>query len=292
MFLALRTLTLLAALLFTSSAFGQVGVRDEGTPLPNVAPAQIEHVAVKEHLDSPLPLGTPFTDTEGKAITLGELFNKQKPRVLVFAYHSCPQQCSMVLRAVTKGLSSLSWSVGKEYDLIVISIDPKDGEGEGLLRSKAKRALFLAEYKRPEAADGTHFLQGTKESIDAVTRAVGFEFEFDRGQYNHPSVIMLTKQNGDLARYLYGLEYVPNDLKLGLLEASEGRSITTVEQFMIYCFTYDPKGAKYVLVAWRVMRIGGAVAALLLASFLALLWRRELRKKSLSAAALPTPVRV
>jgi protein SCO1 len=265
-----------AIALFTSNAMAQA----------DVLPKQLEHVGVIEHLDQPIPLQTPFTDTENRSVTLGTFFGAAKPRVLVFAYHSCPQQCSMVLRAVSKGLSKLNWTLGKEYDLVVVSIDPKDADpAEGLLRSAAKRQLFINEYNRPGAQAGIHFLQGTEASIAAVTKAAGFEYELDRGQYNHPSVVMLTKQNGDLARYLYGLEFNPNDLRLGLLEASEGRSISTVEQFMIYCFTYDPKGAKYVLVAWRVMRIGGGLVGLALASVLALLWRREWRRKSDSSHA-------
>jgi protein SCO1 len=270
------TFNLLAALLFTSLAFAQA----------DVLPKQLEHVGVVEHLDGPLALDAMFIDTEGKVARLGQYFGQNKPRVLVFAYHSCPQQCSMVLKAVNAGLSKLNWTLGKEYDMVVISIDPNDAKGEGLLRSKAKRALFISEYNRPGAESGITFLQGEKSAIDAVAKSVGFEFEFDRGQYNHPSVLMLTKQNGDLARYLYGLDFIPNDLRLGLLEASEGRSISTLEQFMIYCFTYDPKGAKYVLVAWRVMRIGGAAVALALGTFLALLWRHEIRKKSLSASSV------
>jgi protein SCO1 len=272
----LQALAIAVIALFSSSAMAQA----------DVLPKQLEHVGVIEHLDQSIPLQTPFTDTENRSVTLGQFFGAAKPRVLVFAYHSCPQQCSMVLRAVSKGLSKLNWTLGKEYDLVVVSIDPKDADpAEGLLRSAAKRQLFINEYNRPGAQSGIHFLQGTEASIAAVTKAAGFEYELDRGQYNHPSVVMLTKQNGDLARYLYGLEFNPNDLRLGLIEASEGRSISTVEQFMIYCFTYDPKGAKYVLVAWRVMRIGGGLVGLVLASVLALLWRREWRRKSDSTLA-------
>jgi protein SCO1 len=249
----------------------------------DVTPKQLEHVGVIEHLDGALPVATPFRDSENRAVTLGDFLKSGKPHVLLFAYHSCPQQCSMILKAVSKGLSKLNWTLGKEYDLVVISIDPKDAEPkEGLPRSNAKRALFLSDYNRPGAETGVHFLQGDIASIDAVAKAAGVEYELDRGQYNHPSVLMITKQNGDLARYLYGLEFVPNDLRLGLLEASEGRSISTAEQFMIYCFTYDPKGAKYVLVAWRVMRLGGALVALVLGTALAILWSRE-RKKPKSA---------
>jgi protein SCO1/2 len=262
--------------------------------LPRVAHAQVAgmppelaHVGVNEHLDGPLPLDTKFRDHTGKPVTLRDFYDGKRPVVLTFAYHSCPVLCSMVLNATAQGLRGIGWTVGKEFEVVTISIDPE----ESLEKTAAKRASILNEYGASRGHDGKgwHFLVGDKASIAAVAAAAGFEYEYDAEQKNwgHPSVLMITKPDGHMARYLYGLEFPSNDLKLGLLEASEGRSISTVEQIILFCYHYDPQGGKYVLVAQRVMQVGGGAVGLLLFGFLALFWGREL-KKSLKNKATKT----
>ncbi len=256
---------------------GQLGVVPAGTP------PELERVGVTEHLDQAIPLDVPFRDPTGRAVTLRQYWRGDRPVVLTFAYHSCAVICNMVLNGVGAGLSGVGWTIGKEYDVVTISIDP-DETPENTAK---KRDRLLAEYKRPEARDGWHFLTGDKASIDRVASAAGFEYRRDEDQKNfaHPSVVMITKPNGQLARYLYGLEFPAADLKLGLLEASEGRSISTVEQLILYCYHYDPKGRKYVLVATRVMRVGGGLTATVLFGTLGLLWARERRKGGLLGSA-------
>lgn len=242
-------------------------------------PRELEHVGVREHLDGPLPLETKFRDHTGKPVKLGDFFDGKRPVVLTFAYHSCPVLCSMVLNAEAAGLRGIGWTVGKEFEVVTISIDPE----ESLEKTAAKRASILAEYGASRGHDGKgwHFLVGDKESIAAVAAAAGFEYQYDaeQKQWGHPSVLMIAKPDGHMARYLYGLEFMPNDLKLGLLEASEGRSISTIEQIILFCYHYDPQGGKYVLVARRVMQVGGGAVAIVLLGFLGLFWGRELRKK-------------
>jgi protein SCO1/2 len=246
-------------------------------------PRELEHVGVTEHLDGPLPLDTPFRDHTGKPVTLRSIFDGKKPVVLQFAYHSCPVVCSMITNNLDQGLKGVPWTLGKEYDAVTISIDPN----EDLERTANKRAGILREYGRglpsspSSRSEGWHFLVGSQASIEAVTKAAGFEYQYDerQKQWGHPSVVFLVKPNGHLARYLYGLEFPSNDLRIGLFEASEGRSISTVEQIILYCYHYDPQGGKYVLVAQRVMQVGGAATAILLFAFLGFFWRRELRKK-------------
>ncbi len=262
--------------------------------LPRVAHAQVAgmppelaHVGVNEHLDGPLPLDTKFRDHTGKPVTLRDFYDGKRPVVLTFAYHSCPVLCSMVLNATAQGLRGIGWSVGEQFDVVTISIDPE----ESLEKTAAKRASILAEYGASRGHDGKgwHFLVGDKASIAAVAAAAGFEYQYDadQKQWGHPSVLMITKPDGHMARYLYGLEFPSNDLKLGLLEATEGRSISTVEQIILFCYHYDPQGGKYVLVAQRVMQVGGGAIGLLLFGFLALFWGREL-KKSLNKKATKT----
>lgn len=241
-------------------------------------PRELAHVGVSEHLDGALPLDTPFRDHTGKAVKLGDYYDGKRPVVLTFAYHSCPVLCGMVLNNAAAGLRGIGWNIGKEYDVVTISIDPE----ESLEKTAAKRASILNEYGASRGHDGKgwHFLVGDKESIAKVAAAAGFEYQYDadQKQWGHPSVVMITKPDGRMARYLYGLEFPPSDLKLGLLEASEGRSISTIEQIILYCYHYDPQGGKYVLVARRVMQVGGGSVAIVLFGFLGLFWGRELRK--------------
>ena len=249
--------------------------------IPAGIPPEMEHIGVKEHLNGALPLDTRFRDHTGKPVVLGQYWSGDKPVILTFAYHSCPVLCSMVLNALVHGLNGVGWTVGRDYEVVTISVDAS----ESLEKTAAKRAQFLADYKRAGANEGLHYLVGDKENIDRVAAATGVEYTYDsdQKQYGHPPVVMITKPDGSVARYLYGLEYPPNDLKIGLLEASAGRSISTVEQLILYCYHYDPKGGKYVLVATRVMRVGGAATALLLFSTLTLFWMRERRRGGLIA---------
>jgi protein SCO1/2 len=244
---------------------------------PAIMPKELEHVGVAEHLDAPLALAARFKDENGRELALGDLFDQKKPRVLVFAYHSCPVLCSMVLKAAVKGLKPVPWKVGTDFDVIVISIDPNETR-DALMK---RRAMIVADYNYPGAEKGFHFLTGDKTNIDLVANSAGVQYEYDeeQKQFGHPALVMLVKPTGELARYLYGLEFSPNDLRLGLLEASEGRSISTVEQLILYCYHYDPKGGRYVLVAWRVMRLGASACAVVLFGVLALFWRREAKKR-------------
>lgn len=244
-------------------------------------PPELAHVGVAEHLDGQLPLATSFVDHTGKQVTLGSFYDGKRPVVLTFAYHTCPVLCSMVLDNAVAGLKRIGWTMGKDYDVVTISIDPNESRENTV--NKRNRLIQSYGASRGNVADadrGWHFLSGDAKSIAAVAAAAGFEYQYDEDQKNwgHPSVVMLTTPDGKMARYLYGLEFEPNDLKLGLLEASQGRSISTIEQIILYCYHYDPKGGKYVLVARRVMQVGGGLVAIVLFSVLGMLWAREVRR--------------
>jgi protein SCO1 len=272
--LAMVALVGLLAITFAARAHAQIAQ----------TPRELEHVGVTEHLDGPLPLDTPFRDHTGAPTTLRKLFDGKRPLVLQFAYHSCPVVCSMITNNLAAGLKEVPWTIGKEFDVVTISIDPN----ESLERAAAKRAGILNEYGRG-ITGGWHFLVGDAKAIEAVTAAAGFEYQYDerQKQWGHPSVVFVVKPNGHMARYLYGLEFPPSDLRLGLLEASEGRHISTVEKLILYCYHYDPQGGKYVLVAMRVMQVGASAVAIVLFAILGLFWSRELRKRRL----LPATVR-
>ncbi len=241
-----------------------------------VIPPGLEDVGVDEHLDGQIPLDTVFRDSTGRMVKLGDLFDGKLPVVLTLAYHSCPTVCSMVLSQTVESMKQVDWSIGKEYRAITLSFDPR----ETTARAAEKRTQLLSLYGRPGADAGWTFLTGDDTNIHRVTDAVGFKYHYveREQQYAHATVIMILKPNGQVARYLYGLEYAPKDVKLGLLEASNGRSISTVDRILLYCYHYDANGGRYVIVATRVMQVGGGACGLVLLLFLGSFWLKELAK--------------
>ena len=265
---------------------------DPGAGVPNTTPQELQGVDIHEHLGGPLPRDAVFRDTEGRSVKLGDAFDGKRPTLLVFAYHTCPMLCSLVLDATVTALNDVRWTVGDEFDVVSISIDPRDTPET----ATKKRAQVVGNYARAKGSTkGWRFLVGDEENIRRVTNAVGFQYNYDarQKQYAHPAAIYLLTPQGNIARYLYGIQYPPGDIRLGLLEASEGRSISTTEKLLLYCYHYDPQGKKYSLVALNVMRLGGAVTLVLLGGFLTLMWIRERRRKARERGgkplALPTP---
>lgn len=236
----------------------------------------LDRVRVDEHLDATVPLGLTFRDLDGRSRRLGDYVNGQKPVILTFAYHTCPTLCSMVLDAVTRSLREVPWTIGEEYEVITISVNPDDD----VIRGRAKRQQLLRTYGREAASRGWHFLFADQRTIDRITDAVGYRYFYDarQGEYAHPAAIAFLTPQGRIARYLYGLEFNPSDARMALLEASEGRSISTGEHFLLYCYSYDPIQQGYALVAMRVMKIGGLVTMSLIATMLVILWRRDRRR--------------
>ncbi len=252
-------------------------VRDNGPIIPSGTPPELQQIGVDEHLRAQVPLDATFRDHTGKRVKLSDLVSGRKPVLLNLAYHSCPQLCSMVQDAVVKSIAQIPWGAGDEYDVVTLSIDPRDRPAD----AARTRARILAKYDRPAARDGWHFLVGDEANIRKVAGAVGFRYFFDeaQGQFGHPAAIILLTPRGLIARYLYGLEFAPNDVRIGLFEASEGRSINTIEQLILYCYHYDPQGSEYVLLASRVMKLGGALTLGSLVVFIAALWWRFERRR-------------
>ncbi len=279
----------LACLVLLSVGFAQtahaqyevVGVRPT---IPAGTRSMTEGVGVDEHLLAQVPLDGSFTTADGARTTLASIIDGSKPVVLNLVYHQCPSLCSMVLEGLTTSLVQQTWTVGQQFDVITLSIDPRDGPQE----ARNARVRAFSRYPRSEARTGWHFLVGTAAEVARVAEAVGFRFRWDEAtqQFSHPGVIMVLTRAGKVARYLYGISYPPQDLRLGLLEASEGRSINTIERLLVYCYRYDQHNSRYVVIAWRIMKIGGFLYAAILIAGLAWFWRRERR---LSAAAAVSP---
>jgi protein SCO1 len=269
------TLLLLAPALVAVGAEAQ-RFRDQHGPQPVQDVPGLDGIAVDEKLETRLPLDVGFLDHTGKSVQLRDYFDGKRPVLLSFAYHTCPTLCSMVLDATTRGISGTQWTAGVEYEVVTISIDPNDTPAS----AAKKREEMLARYDRPPAENGWHFLVGSEEAIATVTSAVGYRYFYNEKseQYGHPAAIVFLTPDAMVARYLYGLNFEPTDIRLALLEASEGRSISTAEQIILYCYAYDPAANSYALMAVRVMKLGGAVTVLVLGGFLVLLWRRERRR--------------
>jgi len=246
----------------------------------NTQPRELAAVTVNEHLGARVPFDARFTDHQGRSVTLGDYFTRGRPVVLNLVYHRCPMLCGMVLNAVIRSLKQTVWTAGEQYEVVTLSIDPRDT----VETTAAKRGRVLEAYGRPAAQRGWHFLIGPERESRRVADAVGFAYRFDRqtDQYAHPAVTMLLTPDGRVARYLYGIDYNPTDVRVGLLEASEGRQVTTVERLIMFCYHYDPQGQRYVLWARNVMKLGGVVTMAGLASFFVVMRARERRRAALT----------
>lgn len=267
-------LPLIAATLLSSSASAQRFMPEDRPSLP--VPG-LNRIGVDEHLEADFPLDITFRDHTGAEVQLQDYFDGERPVLLNFAYHSCTTLCSFVLDATAASVKDVEWSAGDEYEIVTISIDPNDTPASAL----AKRQEMLVKYGREGASEGWAFLVGDEESITRATEAAGFRYFYNANQeiYAHPAAIMFLTPDARIARYLYGLRFDSDDVRTALIEASEGRSISTVEQIILYCYAYDPDANGYALVAMNVMKLGGALTVLFLGSFLAVMWRRE-RKRS------------
>ena len=271
---SLARAVLLTGLLLAPSASAHTDGRIDPTEAP---PKQVEDVDVKEHLGAAVPHGLAFKDEHGKDATLGQYFDGKHPVILTFNYSNCPMLCSLMLNGLLDGLKQLSYTPGDEFRIVTVSIDHEETP-EHALKTQAR---YMAKYSRPGAENGWHFLTGSEASVKAYASALGFGFAYNeaRKEYAHPSAMAVASPDGRIVRYLYGIEYPPSKLKLSLVEAAEGKIGNPFDRLVLYCFHYDATEGRYAPVAANIMRAGGAVAVLVLAGFLTLLWRADLKKR-------------
>jgi protein SCO1/2 len=246
----------------------------------NETPSLLKKVGITQNLNTQLPLGLAFTDDEGKRVTLAGYLGK-RPAILALVYYQCPMLCSEELNGLTGALEMVNFTPGKDFDVIVVSIDPS--EGTDLAASK-KRG-YLKRYGRPETAAGWHFLTGTQDNIDALTKAVGFGYVKIPGpdgkltQFAHASSIQIVTPEGKLAQYYMGVEYSPKDLRLGLVEASSNRIGSPVDNILTYCYHYDPGLNRHSLIVARVVQLGGLVTVVTLGGFMLVMFRRDFKQE-------------
>lgn len=276
----MRTTCAVIALALTLAAVPTSGHAQAGAAFADAQKRPINKVpflnkiGVDEHLKAQLPLDAEFTRYDGKKVHLGDYFDGKHPVLLNLAYFTCPVLCSLIMDAAARGLKKIDWVAGKDFKLVTISIDPRDTPKD----AAKKRAKELKLYGR---SSGWDFMVGNQENIHRVTKAVGFRYFFmkDKGQYAHPAVLMFITPDGKVARYLYGLNYKPTDMKLALLEASNRQAISTVDRVILYCCQYNPKDHGYSLVAFHVMQLAGVLTVLLVGVFVFVLWRRDVRRR-------------
>jgi protein SCO1/2 len=277
---AMAAVTLFTALL-TTSLLAQVSRYDEKqmAPVSDKPPAILNKVGIAQRLNEQLPLALTFTDDQGKQVQLASYFGK-RPAILALVYYQCPMLCSEELNGLTGALQMVNFVPGKDYSVIVVSIDPTEGTD----LAAAKKRSYLKRYGHPETASGWHFMTGTQENIDALTKAVGFGYVKIPGpdgkltQFAHASSIQIVTPEGKLAQYYMGVEYSPKDLRLGLVEASANRIGSPVDNILTYCYHYDPTVNKHTLIIARVVQLGGLVTVFSLGGFMLAMFRKDARK--------------
>ncbi len=278
--------TALVALALTGAramAHAQAGIRPVITPGTGGAEMILREVGVDESYETPIPLDATFRDHEGHTVTFGELWHRDRPAILQFVYYQCATTCDVALSGTTAVLIPQPRSVGIDVDVFTISMDPRDTPQA----AADARGRILGRYGRAEASDGWHFLVGDEAQIQRVAQAVGYRYRWDAPsqQFAHPAVMMILRADAANAaqagprvgRYLYGIEQSPNDVRIGLAEAADGRTVDAAEAALLFCFMYDAQQGRYVVMAWRIMRVGGGISALILAAVLLWFWRGELR---------------
>ncbi|MBE7486824.1 MAG: hypothetical protein DIKNOCCD_00075 [bacterium] len=239
-------------------------------------PPELEGVGVEEKLGNQIPLDAEFLDESGKPIRLRDCFDGKKPVLLTLNYFGCPMLCGLQLNGMLEALKEMSWSPGREFEMITLSFDPN----ETPILAKNKKQNYLREYGRAEAASGWHFLTGREQNIRALTDAVGFGFKYneERGEYMHTAALILLTPQGKVSRYLYGVVYEPETIRLSLVEASEGKFINTLDKLILFCYHYDATEGRYSLAAMNLARFIGVITVLVIGGFLIHFWRREMKR--------------
>ncbi len=271
-----------ALLLAPALAAAQVasyGDKQTGENHSDELPKVLQQVGIAQHLNQQLPLTSAFVDDLGHPVTLGDYFSGGKPAILALVYYNCPMLCSEELDGLTSSLEMVHLTPGKDFNIVVISIDPSETP-EMAAHYKAR---YVKRFGRPETASGWHFLVGQKPAIDAVTSAVGFGYMRVPGpdgtlsQFAHASAIQLVTPQGRLAQYYLGVEYSPKDMLLGLIDASGNRIGSPVANILTYCYHYDPQTNKHSLIVARVVQFGGMVTLAGLGGFMFLMFRQDLK---------------
>lgn len=267
-----KSVLLAVSLLLTTLAWGQGMTQGIMSPPANVRPPYLTNVGIEQHLDAQVPANLSFIDDEGRPVKLGDYFGK-KPLILNLVYYNCPMLCGETLAGMTAAMKMVKFDLGNQFEVVTVSFNPQ--ETPQLAAEKKKD--YVRRYGRPGAAAGWHFLTSSPDSINALTKAVGFQYQYDatKNQYAHATAIMVLTPQGHISRYFYGVEFPPKDLRMGLVEASEGKIGNAVDQVLLYCYHYDPAVGKYGAVVSNMLKVGGALTILMLGGMIVIFLRLE-----------------
>jgi protein SCO1 len=274
--LAATRAALVLALTISATAQINSGVM---SPPANTRPPRLENVGIEQHLNAQVPPDLTFMDDSGKPIKLAYYFGR-KPLILNLVYYNCTMLCGEALAGLASAMRLIKFDVGDEFDVITVSFDPRETPE----MAAAKKKDFVDRYGRAGAAQGWHFLTGQQDSINALTKAVGFQYQYDpkTNQYAHATAIMVLTPQGRISRYFYGVDFPPKDLRMGLVEASQNKIGNAVDAVLLYCYHYDPESGKYGAMIGNILRLAAAATILLLGGMILILWRldRAARKKA------------
>ncbi len=242
------------------------------SPPANTRPPKLENVGIEQHLDAQIPPSLTFRDDTGKPVKLGDYFGR-KPMILNLVYYNCTMLCGEALAGLASAMRLIKFDVGKEFDVITVSFDPRETPE----MAAAKKKDYVDRYGRPGATQGWHFLTGPPESINALTKAVGFQYQYDEktNQFAHATAIMVLTPQGHISRYFYGVEFPPKDLRMGLVEASQNKIGNAVDAVLLYCYHYDPQTGKYGAIVTNILRLAAGATILLIGGLLLILWRLD-----------------
>jgi len=229
-------------------------------------------IGIDQKIGQQLPLDLTFRDEDGRDVKLGQFFGT-RPVVLALAYYECPMLCTQVLNGMTGALKTLSFDAGQDFDVVVVSIDPKDN----FRLAANKKQAYVAQYGRPQTSGGWHFLTGTEASIAPLAEAIGFRYAYDPNikQYAHGAAIYVATPKGVVARYLLGIDFAPRDLRLALVEASNNQLGSVTDKVLLLCYHYDPSVGKYGVAILNTVRAGFIATVTGFLAFLFVSLKRE-----------------
>ena len=251
---------------------------------------------LEEHLGQVVDGDLPFIDDQGQTVRIGDYFGLGHPIVMILAYYNCPMLCGVVLRSATRGLGALALQLGKDYQALTVSIDPHDSSAAAVVKRGATlagggfaRVAESSATPSDRAARPWPFLTGAQASIDRLTDQVGFRYAYDKtsAQYAHPAALIVLTSEGRIARYLYGAEFSPQDLRFALVEAGSGRIGTIVDRVLLTCYRFDPATRRYGPFMAGFLRIGAIFIFAAVATLIVLMMRID-RKRALAPRAAPT----
>ncbi len=242
------------------------------SPPVNERPPLLQNVGIEQHLDAQIPPDLAFVDDAGNPVKVGDYFGR-KPLILNLVYFNCTMLCGEELAGLSSAMRLIKFDVGNEFDVITVSFDPRETPA----MAATKKKDYVGRYGRANAAAGWHFLTGQPTAIDALTKAVGFQYQYDpkTNQYAHATAIMVLTPQGRISRYLYGVDFPPKDLRLGLVEASQEKIGNPVDAVLLYCYHYNPATGKYGAVINNILRLAGAVTILIIGGMILVLWRLD-----------------